>query len=453
MAYSDILIWIICSIFMVFFLSGAIISFLEKEVRAGLILLLTSLSSALLLIIFIFLFPELQLIKLAFLAVCLLTFFLVFIPFSGTRKIKFQTPVTRFHEADAVLSRRLLQSGTDNYKSYYNEHPEFKKPDDNSRNQPGLLSPDSKYFDLGTFSAANANFTITDHLQALTKLPSNKKQSKVEGTKTKRFIEKWMMQTGAHSVGFTALKDYHLYSHKGRGPDTGRLIENEMPHAIAITVEMDHDMMKPAPGGTTVMESSEQYLQSGILASKLCAYIKDLGYAAKAHIDGQYEVICPLVAADAGLGVIGRMGLLMTPDIGPRVRIAVVTTDIPLEYKVASHDLTMLDFCKRCKKCARVCPANAISHDPMKEFDGARRWKINSESCYHFWTISGTDCGRCVISCPYAHPDNWFHQFIRWGIKNNLVFRAMAVKLDDIFYGVKPKIKALPDWVNLKKNA
>ena len=30
------------------------------------------------------------------------------------------------------------------------------------------------------------------------------------------------------------------------------------------------------------------------------------------------------------LGVIGRMGLLMTPDLGPRVRISVVSTNMPL---------------------------------------------------------------------------------------------------------------------------
>ena len=75
--------------------------------------------------------------------------------------------------------------------------------------------------------------------------------------------------------------------------------------------------MQSAPEGTSVMESSEQYLRSGVLALKLAAYIRELGYESTAHIDGNYEVICPLVAADAGLGVLGRMGLLMTPNWDP----------------------------------------------------------------------------------------------------------------------------------------
>jgi reductive dehalogenase len=250
-------------------------------------------------------------------------------------------------------------------------------------------------------------------------------------------------------VGFTGLEEYHLYSHKGRGPRAGQPISRKHKHAIAITVGMEHRMMQSAPQGSTLMESYDQYLRSGILALKLAAWITELGYEATAHIDGNYEVICPLVAADAGLGTIGRMGLLMTPRLGPRVRISVVTTNLPLAYEPVLPDRTTLHFCHQCKKCARVCPSSAIPEEPRKIIEGARRWQIDSERCYQYWTTSGTDCGRCIISCPYSHPDNAFHQFIRWGIKNNLLFRHLAIKLDDLFYGKKPAIKEMPDWSDI----
>lgn len=449
MAYSELFIWILSSIFTIFFLAASFSSFLEKELRAGIILSVTTLISAAAFLSLQLMLPQGHIIQMFIIGIILTVLVLFTLPIKGCKGYRFEIPVGRIHEADAVLSRRRLNPGTPEYKSYYEAHPEFKEADDKAREKPGLLSDGSSYYDPGTFAAAKANFILTDHLHSLAKDSKHETASKLNGLKTRKFIETWLKSTGAHSVGFTALKDYHLYTHKGRGPDKGKKIITDLPHAIAITVEMDHDMMKPAPAGTTVMESAEQYLQSGILASKLTAYIKSLGYHARAHIDGMYEVICPLVAADAGLGVIGRMGLLMTPALGPRVRIVVVTTDIPLEYKEIKHDLSMLDFCNRCRKCAKVCPADAISHDPLTEIDGNQRWKINSEGCYLFWTISGTDCGRCVISCPYAHPDNWFHRLIRWGIKNNLVFRVIAVKLDDVFYGKRPKIRPLPDWVKL----
>jgi len=384
---------------------------------------------------------------------------LFFLPFKGARSFVLARPERRIHEADVVLSRRLLVPGSEAYNSYYQLHPEFLEADEQARNAAGLLGTKSRYYHPGTYAAAEANFEVIEYLgglihglkpdfAGLSERPS-KKPVQVKPDLTARFISHWLKRTGAHSVGFTSLNEYHLYSHKGRGPESGSPIHLRHKHAIALTVEMDHRMMQSAPKGTTVMESSEQYLQSGVLAVKLAAWIRQLGYEATAHIDGNYEVICPLVAVDAGLGTIGRMGLLMTPRLGPRVRIAVVTTNMPVSHTPARPDRTTLHFCHLCKKCARVCPSAAIPDGPREIIEDKERWQINSERCYHFWTTSGTDCGRCITACPYSHPDNHFHRFIRWGIKNNLLFRHMAIKLDDLIYGRLPDIRPLPDWSDL----
>jgi ferredoxin len=384
---------------------------------------------------------------------------ILFLPFKGARTFILSRPVKRVHEADAVLSRRLLAPGSEAYRSYYNQHPELRSADDRSRSTPGLLNNQSRYYDPGTFAAAKANFEVIDYLGALTKDPEAlsvvspglpiRDPIKLDPDKTVRFISHWLKKTGAHSVGFTRLQEYHLYSHKGRGAQSGTPVIKREEHAIAITVEMDHRMMQSAPLGTSVMESSEQYLKSGVLALKLVAWIRELGYEATAHIDGNYELICPLVAVDAGLGTIGRMGLLMTPRLGPRVRISVVTTNMPVSHMSSTPDRSTLHFCHLCQKCARVCPSAAIPEGPRENIDGQEKWQLNSEKCYHYWTTSGTDCGRCITACPYSHPDNRFHRFLRWGIKNNLLFRLMAIKLEDLFYGRKPAVRPLPGWTDI----
>jgi reductive dehalogenase len=387
--------------------------------------------------------------------------FVFLLPFKGARTFRYQPPNQRVHESDAVLSRRLLKPGTPEYHAFYQKNPGLRETDDRSRKAPGLLSQKAKYYDPGTFAAATSNFEIIEFLGALTHGPdaatdlgkgtAEKSQVRTDPGQASQFIHSWLRKTGAHQVGFARLQDYHLYSHKGRGKHSGEAIEKLHSRAIAITVEMDHRMMQSAPLGSSVMESSEQYLRSGILALKLAAWIRELGYEATAHIDGNYEVICPLVAVDAGLGTIGRMGLLMTPDLGPRVRISVVTTNLPLPVNKQTPDPGTLHFCHHCQKCVRNCPAAAIPEGPRTEIGGVDRWKINSERCYHFWTTSGTDCGRCITVCPYSHPDNAFHRFIRWGIKNNLVFRRLAIKLDDVFYGPKPAVKRMPRWSDLRE--
>jgi reductive dehalogenase len=353
----------------------------------------------------------------------------------------------------------LLVPGTEAYDSYYQLHPEFRALDDKSRKAPGFLNNAAHFYQAGTFEAAKANFEVIDYLGKLTHgvnpalavspEPSTGDPVQVNPDKTSRFISRWLESTGAHSVGFTSLQEYHLYSHKGRGPHSGSPIHLRHEHAIALTVEMNHRMMQSAPKASSIMESSEQYLNAGVLALKLAAWIRELGYEATAHIDGNYEVLCPLVAVDAGLGTIGRMGLLMTPRLGPRVRISVVTTNMPVSYGKARPDRTTLHFCHLCKKCAGVCPASAIPDGPREIIEGKERWQIDSERCYHYWTTSGTDCGRCISACPYSHSDDLFHRFIRWGNKNNLFFRYLAIKLDDLFYGRFPAIRPLPNWSDL----
>ncbi len=442
----DYIFWTILTLTVVFLFSASVTSFIEKEGRAATLLLAAGLIIVFFALFQSYLFPEKEFFKMIFIAVIILISMIFFLPLRSDPSKKELNYGRRFHEADAVLSRRRLQPGSPQYEAYYQVHPEYKDADDRTRENPGLLSERSKYYELASFTAAGVNFSLTEHLHIPGTQLSETEKKEINGKKMSGFIEKWLRSTGAEAVGFTKIREHHLYSHKGRGERAGEKIMNDLPHAVVITVEMDYHSMKHAPAGPTVMESSEQYLSSGILATKLALMIRGLGYSAKAHIDGNYEVICPLVAADAGMGVIGRMGLLMTPRLGPRVRIAVVTTDLPLEYQNKKADLSPLDFCRRCRKCAEVCPANAIPMGEKESIGGVSRWKIKSESCYNYWTIAGTDCGMCMISCPYAHVDNWFHRFIRWNIKNNLLFRIMAVKLDDVFYGRKPASRRLPEW-------
>ena len=231
------------------------------------------------------------------------------------------------------------------------------------------------------------------------------------------FLKLWARKLGAVSVGITELKEYHLYKIIGRGERYGEAVTLDHRYALALTVEMKKELLDHAPFGPTVMESAQQYLNSGAIAVQIAEFLRHLGYSARAHIDGSYRVVCPLVARDAGLGEIGRMGLLMTPELGPRVRIAVVTTDIPLATDDRTRDLTMLDFCRRCLKCADVCPSKAISFKDRQEIDGVRRWQINSEACFTYWCTIGTDCAYCMRACPYSHPNNLMHNFVRAGLK------------------------------------
>lgn len=165
-------------------------------------------------------------------------------------------------------------------------------------------------------------------------------------------------------------------------------------------------------------------------------------------IDGCYQVIAPLVARDAGLGEIGRMGLLMTPRLGPRVRLGAVTTALELVPDRPGSDPTVLDLCQRCRKCAANCPASAIPDGDRVEIDGDPRWRIDADACFRYWNVTGTDCARCLAVCPCSHAANAFHNAVRWAIRRSSLFRRAAVRLDDAFYGRKPAPGPSPSWAD-----
>jgi predicted nucleic acid-binding protein len=59
---------------------------------------------------------------------------------------------------------------------------------------------------------------------------------------------------------------------------------------------------RSAPNAPMVMESGRQYVEAARVAVQLAAAVRTMGYPARAHIDGNYRVIAPLVARDAGQG-------------------------------------------------------------------------------------------------------------------------------------------------------
>ncbi len=382
------------------------------------------------------------------LGITFLVLAMLLLPFGNSFTPMKDTPDSRIDERDIMFSRRLLREGSARFEEYYGRHPEKRALDDVFRSHPGLLQEGALYYDPVTSSAANASFRTVEAFHTILdgeSLPMPRQQT--DPTLMTRFIKRWTEKMGVVSVGVARLQKYHLYSTIGRGDRYGEPVDLDHEYAIALTVEMDKHFLDRAPQGPAVMESARQYLNSGAVAVQVAEFIRQLGYSARAHIDGSYRVVCPLVARDAGLGEIGRMGLLMTPELGPRVRIAVVTTGLPLLPGERKRDDTMLDFCRICHKCADVCPSRAIPFGDRLEIDGALRWRIDSESCFTYWCKAGTDCGRCVRVCPFSHPDHVFHNAVRTGLRRSALFRVAALKLDDFFYGRKPPPLRLPGWV------
>ena len=374
---------------------------------------------------------------------------LFFLPL-GRFRHKNDMPTTRVDERDIMFARYRLREGAPEYDAYYALRPENKAIDDKIRAKPGLLSQNAKYAHPLHFRAAEASFSIPAALREHVDGPVAREKVDVTADQITGYIKGLTLYYGAKTAGITALQPYHVYTHIGRGAgEYGAPVELDHAYAIAFTVEMTDEMVGAAPLAPEAMEAARQYAEAAVTAVQLASFIRSLGYEARAHIDGNYRVIAPLVARDAGLGEIGRMGLLVSPELGPRLRLGVVTTNLPLHVDKRKPDEAVLDFCRICKKCAENCPSKAISFEDRQEEDEVYRWKIDHIRCFSYWNVIGTDCGRCMAVCPLAHNEGMAADFMRAAVHLSPFARRTALWLDDVFYGRKPKERRGPNWLKL----
>jgi reductive dehalogenase len=374
-------------------------------------------------------------------------------------------PVARHDERTIVFARnRSLRPGSEQYASFYEEHPEYQTYDDKRREMGGALghvgSIDKPGGDVNA-AAAFAGITIPMHLAALSAVnpapfPLLKDRPAIRLTpeEATRKVKGYARQIGADLVGIAELSDLWVYSHRGEifhenWEDWGREIHVSHPYAIVIAMEMDFEMVGSAPHTPTLFESMNNYSKGAFLSSQLAAFVANLGYSATASHFRHYELVLPPLAVDAGLGEVGRLGYLMTKEFGPRIRLAAVTTDLPM-VPDRPVDIGVKDFCRICKKCAVCCPSQSIPLGDPWEVNGSVRWKLNEETCFAYWGKIGTDCNICMRVCPWSHARTPPHRLIVELVSRNRSARRLFARMDDLFYGNKPRAKTGPEWTRFE---
>lgn len=255
---------------------------------------------------------------------------------------------------------------------------------------------------------------------------------------------------GADLIGIAALKQEWTYSQVGStngdqpGFKTrGTAIElSNHTSAIAIGIHMDYDLLQYSPHFPELLATARGYTSTAWVSIQLAAMLRQWGYAARAHHFGNYQVLPVPIAVDCGLGELSRAGYLLTKEYGLGLRLAVVTTDMPVAYD-APVNIGVQSFCEQCELCARYCPSKAIPRGPKQEFNGVMKWKLDEKKCYSYWAVNQTDCGMCMSVCPWTKPPTLFHKTIaEFASIRGPHQRWMAWADDFVYHNAKPKIAA-----------
>jgi hypothetical protein len=210
---------------------------------------------------------------------------------------------------------------------------------------------------------------------------------------------------GADLVGICRLNRRWLYSHER----DGRLVEipPEFSHAVVAAIAMDPSAIRSSPAFSSSAAVGVGYSRMAFAISCLAEFIRHLGY--RAIPLGNTTALSIPLAIDAGLGELGRNGLLITAEYGACVRLCKVLTNMPLATD-RPVSFGVQDLCRGCLRCADACEATAISRDPVPSYAlacrsnnaGILRWAVNHDRCYAFWCDNGQDCATCIAACPFT---------------------------------------------------
>lgn len=363
--------------------------------------------------------------------------------------------IERWDERDILFARKDLFRYFDpdgpEHKAYYEAHPEYLEYDARIGYLPELGrtgSVDNPMFE-SQFAA-----TVWLGMESVVDGEPAAEKSGFPPERAAHKVKSMARYLGADLAKIGPLRQEWVYSHVGRSrggregyPKVGTPIDLSCHHtAMAMGFRMDYRLSVTGPDFPTLLATAKGYAMGAWVSVQLAQYIRMMGYSARAHHLTNYQVLAVPVAVDCGLGELSRAGYLLTKEFGLALRLAIVTTDMPLQHD-KPVDLGVQSFCEYCKICAEECPSKSIPMGDKVEYNGVKKWKLNEETCYRYWHSVGTDCSVCLAVCPWTKPNNWFHRTMSEFATISGPHQLLMMWADRLFYG-KYKPAPGPDYID-----
>ena len=215
-------------------------------------------------------------------------------------------------------------------------------------------------------------------------------------------LKNLLISKGADLVGFANLD--------------GITTNKEMPFGICVAVRLSPELIRSINDGPNIFYYNEYFRINELLdkiVSEGAEYLIKHGFKAIAQtktivkVNENYESALPhkTIGTRAGLGWIGKCGMLVTNKYGSGIRISSILTNANLDCGEPIND----SYCGDCGECVKFCPGEAVSGklwnvkmnrsellDVQKCANTARRLtkeRINKDA---------TICGKCFVVCPFT---------------------------------------------------
>jgi Fe-S-cluster-containing hydrogenase component 2 len=240
-------------------------------------------------------------------------------------------------------------------------------------------------------SVRNAKISFKD-LQKNPEMPT-----KLAGPEFIRDFENYAYYLGIGKIGYTKITPNLVFQ------DSSVLF----PNVIVLMYEMNKDLIQKAPSFDTFKMIMGTYKELNQHTNFLANFLRRKNFAAQAGpaLGGVSNYV--VMAKNANFGWVGKHGLLITPEFGPRIRLSVIFTNIqnlPISQVDKDNSHSWIEsFCKKCSECVNACPGGAILTKPIIT-KKTQYTHINNKNCYpYFYNQYG--CTLCIKSCPFSYRD------------------------------------------------
>ncbi|MFX1592841.1 MAG: hypothetical protein ACFFB6_14295 [Promethearchaeota archaeon] len=168
-------------------------------------------------------------------------------------------------------------------------------------------------------------------------------------------------------------------------------------NAIVLGMEMKWDKIKEAPGAICEIEVFRVYKVLGDVTIELAEYMKEQGYKSEAHHPFGGKLLYGPHATAANLGILGRNGLILTPEFGPRQRWSIITTDAEIPETKERDFSELKEFCEKCGVCVRECIGGSVYETPIEKENGVITY-IDRSKCIQS-ILDNNYCSYCLRIC------------------------------------------------------
>lgn len=365
-------------------------------------------------------------------------------------------PVERYDMRDYTYSRVTLKPGTTRFEEYYAQHPEKRAVDEDMRQRADKSGQERLDKDPVNENIALSGFYGTMAVSPPKVVESFKRmplhppgrpkviKRDLDPAKIALKLKAFGLHMGAFRVGITRLNQDWVYSHSNA--PWGEPVDMDYENILCMAFPQSNFMADGWDGMGENFEVGWMYSYASYVSIIIANFIRNLGWRARPLPAFNAPYIVPPVFVDAGIGEFARCGYVVSKEVGNNWRPGAVATDLPLVYD-KPVDFGLQDFCEKCGICANHCPPGAIPKGKNAQIAvrGVRRWQLDDDKCYKYWTTIGHACGICQSVCPWNHQTNLFHKLVRETAESCKGLRKLLILGEELTY--RPKRGPEPAWM------